>query len=187
MKPVVVVDTNVPIVANGESCVSPDCQERCVVQLLRVTSGEFRIAVDDGGLVIDEYRRNLQAGQPGVGHEFLRWLFNVYWDAEVCDQVAITPDGGLGGGREFLEFPDSKDLADFDRSDRKFVAVAAAHPKHPPIWEAADAKWVGWAPALAAAGIEVEFLCEAELRRKYEDNFAPESTGRPSRRNKDGA
>ena len=168
MTRVVVVDTNVPIVANGDSAASLDCQEACVLKLLAISRGEAKVAVDDGGLIVDEYAHKLQAGAQGVGHEFLKWIYTRQWDETCCDQIAISPSDELG----FAEFPTAAALAKFDLSDRKFVAVAVAHGARPPILQAADAKWVGWAPALAVAGVAVEFLCPDEIKAKYEAKHA---------------
>jgi hypothetical protein len=178
----VIVDTNVPIAANLESAVSLDCAERCIEAILRVTSGEERLAVDASGLIVGEYANKLSAGQQGVGHEFLKWVYNNQWDESRCEQVAITPDAGSADDSDFVEFPKDSALSTFDRSDRKFVAVSAAHAEHPPILEAADAKWVGWAPALAEAGIVVEFLCAHEIANKYAQNFAPSPQKKRARR-----
>jgi len=65
---------------------------------------------------------------------------------------------------KFEEFPADQALEDdFDPDDRKFVAVANAHPEKPPILEAADSKWLGWEAKLALHGIRLEFLCRDEL------------------------
>ena len=45
------------------------------------------------------------------------------------------------------------------QSDRKFVAVANAHPAKPPILQSTDSKWWGWKEALQEVGITVHFLC----------------------------
>lgn len=177
----VIIDTNVPIVANGDSAASPDCQDRCIDALLDVTSNG-RIAVDASGLIVEEYGHQLMAGQPGVGHEFLRWVFNNQWDESRCDQVVITQVPGSSDPNAFVEFPDAPALSAFDPSDRKFVAVAAAHPDHPPILEAADAKWIGWAPALEGAAVTVEFVCEHELRALYDANYKAAKPRAPKRR-----
>jgi hypothetical protein len=165
VKPIVVVDTNVPLAANGVADVSDGCVEQCVLELVAITSEEEkRVAIDLGGLILEEYRHKLSpAGQPGVGDAFLKWVYDNQAVIERCDQVEITPLGD----EQFAEFPHhEKDLEKFDRSDRKFVAVACAHPEKPPILEAADVKWFGWAPALKRAGVEVHFLC-AEIEAKW--------------------
>lgn len=59
----------------------------------------------------------------------------------------------------------------FDAPDRKFAAVANAHPDKPPIWQGADCKWLNWLPQLDAQGVKVEFLCPADVSRFYAAKF----------------
>jgi hypothetical protein len=61
--------------------------------------------------------------------------------------------------------------ANFDNSDRKFVAVANAHPDKPEILQATDSKWWGWKDALAKVGITVSFMCPEYVRIKYEEKI----------------
>ncbi len=105
-------------------------------------------------------------GQPGVGDLFLKWVHDHRWSFPSEDRVAITKDGD-----SYKEFPDHPALVEFDRSDRKFVAVANAHPRKPPILEATDSKWWGWKDALEDAGIEVVFLCEDWIEKKYNEKM----------------
>lgn len=63
------------------------------------------------------------------------------------------------------------ELINFDAPDRKFVAVSAAHPDRPPIAQAADSKWLDWAPALQRHGIQVEFLCLVDIQRFHDKKF----------------
>ncbi len=53
-----------------------------------------------------------------------------------------------------------------NRSDRKFVAVANAHPDKPPIMHATDSKWWAWKDALKDVGITVHFLCPDYVKAK---------------------
>jgi hypothetical protein len=66
----------------------------------------------------------------------------------------------------------------FDAPDRKFAALAHAHPDKPAIWQAADCKWLDWWRALRAKGVEVEFLCPADVcsfySKKFPEKQAPE-------------
>ena len=167
MSDVVVVDTNVPMTANGAADASSECVRACIAAVLDITSDRKRIALDDGWLIIGEYRNNLRSdGQPGLGDRFLKWVLTNWANPIRCELVRITP--GAGGGENYAEFPDGEGLANFDPADRKFVAVASAHAARPPILQAVDSKWWGWREALRAAGIAVEFLCEADIRAKYE-------------------
>jgi hypothetical protein len=71
----------------------------------------------------------------------------------------------------FVEFPDPALEPQFDVPDRKFVAVAHAHPERPPVWQAADCKWLDWWKPLAVAGVRVEFLCPSDACRFYDKKF----------------
>ncbi|MBI5446419.1 MAG: hypothetical protein HY900_35045, partial [Deltaproteobacteria bacterium] len=166
---VCVVDTNVGIAANEKSSASLTCVLTCVAALREVmTSGH--IVIDDSWRIIGEYKRELLPdGQPGVGDLFLKWVLTNQWNPDRCTMVSITPKAD--DPEDFEEFPVHKGLTKFDRSDRKFVAVAAAHPAAPPILEATDSKWWGWKGALAECGIEVRFLCPAEIRQKYREKM----------------
>ena len=71
-----VVDTNVAIAANGKSTHADlQCQLACVEKLEDVC-GQQVVAVDDGGLIFDEYKGSLHfAGATGVGDKFLQACF----------------------------------------------------------------------------------------------------------------
>lgn len=159
----VVVDTNVPVVANGGEDADPECVRACVRALVEVTR-RGHVLVDDGLEIVREYRTNLRAkGQPGVGDAFFKWLWDNLWVKQICTHVRITTHSKRG----YREFPIHEGLAAFDPSDRKFVAVAAAHPDHPPILQAVDSKWWGCRHAFAECGINVEFLCAPQIARKH--------------------
>lgn len=163
-----VVDTNVILVANGQHPdVSADCVARCRhwLQALMATA---RIAVDEGFEIVREYEHKTHASDgTGVGDAFLRWVLHELDNPARCDQVTIVPDAARG----YVGFPDDPDLAHFDASDRKFVAVARAHPEAPTILQAADCKWLDWQPALARHGVPVRFLCEADVHAFHLHKF----------------
>jgi len=152
----VVMDTNVAIVANGRTQQAGiSCVEACVATLIGLRD-RHRMLLDDRGLILDEYRRNLSpSGQPGPGDAFFKWLWDNQGNPEHCRQVAVIPTGD----GSFEEFPTDPDLEGFDRSDRKFVAVAIASQERPPILNASDTDWWGARAALSRHGIEVRFLC----------------------------
>jgi len=159
-----IVDTNVPIVANGRS---HQASRPCVVacqQLIAEFSADRRVLViDSGWKIIQEYKRHLnQLGQPGISDAFLRWVLTNLANPRRCEQVPITP---TTDGRDFAEFPDDPALAGFDHSDRKFVALSRAHPTHPPIINAVDSDWLHYQDALAAHGVRVENLCLNDVQR----------------------
>ena len=163
-----VIDTNVLLVANGQHPdVSPACVAACV-QRLQAMQAEGVTVIDSGHRILEEYLHKTQANRPkGVGDLFLKWLLRQTANPQRVEQVALTETGE----HTFAEFPDAALQARFDPSDRKFAAVAHAHPDKPPIWEAADCKWLAWWPQLAAHGVKVEFLCRADVQRFYASKF----------------
>lgn len=161
-----VVDTNVPVTANGANA---DASIQCVsasAKALQAVMTSGHVFIDDGGRIVTEYRHNLSAkGQPGPGDAFLKWILTHEWGGQRVTQVSITPR--KGGAEDFKELPSPPKGVRYDHSDRKFLAVSAAHPKHPPILQALDSKWWGWREALAQVGVSVYFVCEKEIAAKY--------------------
>ena len=165
-----IIDTNVPLVANGQSDqASDELLFACIELLQKITSpsADKRVALDEGGLIFDEYRNKLSlSGQPGTGDSFLKWVHDNGYNDTKCERRAITClDEGT---QTFSEFPASAELADFDVSDRKFVAVANAGENKLPIVQAVDFKWWGWREALMQVGIEVQFVSPEEAEAGYQ-------------------
>lgn len=161
-----VVDTNVAATANGSNEGAPaDCVAASALALQSVKEAGH-VFLDDGGKILAEYRANLQSkGQPGPGDAFLRWLYQVEWNADHVTRVPITSKAGHD--EDFEELPTPPEGLRFDPSDRKFLAVAAAHGEHPPILQSFDSKWWGWTDALQAAGVTVHFLCPKAIEAKF--------------------
>jgi len=151
----VVVDTNVPIVANKAAPQASNmCVLNCIQRLKQIRDGQI-LVLDNGWYILREYMNNLRSeGQPGAGDAFLKWVLTNKDNPQCCHLVPITP---LLSG--FEEFPPDPDLNSFDLSDRKFVAVAIAHPEHPPILNAVDSDWWNFREPLGRWGIQVEFIC----------------------------
>lgn len=162
-KKIVIVDTNVPITANGQAeHASLACRLACI-KALQTIRAQRRIALDESGLILQEYRNNLSLrGQPGVGDAFFKWLWDNQANRQICAKVPITY---TGGDQEFAEFPADPRLHSFDRSDRKFVAVARVHPDHPPIINAVDTDWHIHQQALAGYHVVIEEICPDDIRR----------------------
>ena len=159
----VVVDTNVAVVANGKSeQASEQCVDSCAEQLDQIMYGGVILVLDDDWRILDEYMRNLHTNGPDIGNRFLAWTLQYRTNPERCVSVPITPVDGLEN--EFQEFPDDPALEDFDRDDRKFIAVALAHPEKPPILQATDTQWWDFRDALRKNGVRVEFICEADIQ-----------------------
>ena len=160
----VVVDTNVPVVANVRSeQASPDCVDACTSALQDARNGG-KVVMDDGLRILDEYMGHLSySGQPGIGDAFFRWIWQNQVNPAVCERVTIHPRHGTEG--DFEEFPQDPELQGFDRSDRKFVAVALASTNRPTILNAVDSDWWTYHKALERHGLKIEFLCREQMQR----------------------
>ena len=147
-----VVDTNVAIAANGRGTHADiRCQLDCVQRLKSLVAGE-RVAIDDGNLILDEYKNHLNfSGGPGVGDVFFKHVFNNQYQGERVRRVAVTP--AEDDQRGFEELPENT----FDRSDRKFLAVAVAAGAV--VLNATDSDWGEQAALMDTLGVEVNQLC----------------------------
>jgi hypothetical protein len=166
--PAVVIDTNVLLVANGShENVSLACQAECVRRLLAQQQSGVTV-IDDAYAILLEYQNKTKPNQPkGAGDAFLKWLLQNQGNAARVHRVTITetaPD-------TYREFPDAALQPQFDAADRKFAAVAYAHPERPPVLQAADCKWLDWWPALQKKGVNVAFLCPDDVCRTYRKKF----------------
>ena len=169
----VIVDTNVIAIANrkGEHA-SLDCIERCQQRLHQILSRREKVVVDDGWRIFGEYNRYVDTGtRKGLGDIFVKTLLQNLKNPAICEMVHITPL--TGNGTDFAEFPDEDALKDFHKKDRKFIAVACAYRQTSgqaaTILLAIDRGWLGFVDALAAHGVAVDFLCEADIQRPRPD------------------
>jgi len=160
---VAVVDTNVPVVANGKSRqAGPSCVTACI-QALSAIQQHGKLVVDDRMYILSEYMKNLSfSGQPGFGDAFFKWVFDNQANESCCERVAIHPKDN----DNFNEFPEDPELKGFDRSDRKFVAAARASASSPPILNAVDSDWWNFRDVLHRHGLKIEFLCPEQFQKK---------------------
>lgn len=164
----VVIDSNVLMVANGNhNDASLECVAACVNHLQQAKQ-QLVIVVDDDYRILREYQTTLDARRgKQVGVVFLKWLLQQVSNPRRVNTVRLTenmPDC-------FEEFPDAALEPQFDPADRKFAAVANAHPAKPPIWQAVDSKWLDWWRSLAAVDVQVEFLCPSDVCAFYRHKF----------------
>lgn len=148
-----VVDTNVPIVANGGSATNADmsCQLTCVNRLEHLVKHET-IAVDETGLIVHEYAKHLSwAGAPGVGDMFFKHLVDRLHAQNRVRPVTIIES--QDDRRGFEELPENS----FDASDRKFLAVAVVADAV--VLNATDSDWEEHAPLMEELGVQVDQLC----------------------------
>ncbi|MCL4861820.1 MAG: hypothetical protein KJZ93_20550 [Caldilineaceae bacterium] len=155
-----VVDTNVIAVANHMADqASPSCRSICVREL-REIERSHTVVLDDQWRILQEYKSYWRRiGQPQVGDRFVLWALRNVNNRARCELIAITPVLHSEDGNDFVEFPQDPDLANFDRSDRKFVAVTLAHPERPPILNAVDTDWWRHRSAFERCGVIIHFLC----------------------------
>jgi hypothetical protein len=159
-----IADTNVWIVASGDSSASHDCLENCFNWLLDFRESDDPLVIDlasllsdpvPGNSVLSELRGNLKGGSFG------RDLFDKVFMANYrLDPVDIEYDES--GAR----LPDDIELPGFEPADRKWIALHMAHPDRPPIHNAYDGDWIKHEDDLQQVGIAVTQLCEAELRER---------------------
>lgn len=163
-----VIDTNVLLIANQQHAdVSMECVAECV-RRLQVMEKVGVTVIDDGYRILSEYQNKTSLYPPkGVGDVFLKWLLRQAGNPNRVEQISLVESSE----NEFAEFPDADLQRAFDPPDRKFVAVAHAHPDKPCVWQAADCKWLGWWPDLLRHGVRVEFLCPADACKFYRNKF----------------
>lgn len=147
-----VVDTNVAIVANGRGTHADlQCRLTCVKQLESIAASEV-VAIDEGDSILEEYRRHLSlSGSPGVGDKFVKHVFDNQHQEDRVRRVAVTPSKDDRRGYE--ELP----LNTFDRSDRKFLAVAVVAKAV--VLNATDSDWGANEALMNRLGVNVKQLC----------------------------
>jgi predicted nucleic acid-binding protein len=148
-----VIETNVAISANGKNThASLECQLACIVTLSDIVANKEIIAIDELGLILEEYARHLNySGQPEVGDEFFKYLNDHQYYAQRVSRVEITPNNIQERG--FDELPANK----MDPSDRKFLAVAVV--SQAVIINALDSDWHENIKEINKMGVKVTQLC----------------------------
>ena len=161
-----VVDTNVPKTANGANDAVSFACIAASAKALQTVMATGHVFIDTDGRIVSEYRNNLRAtGEPGPGDVFLKWLLTHEWAEEKVTRVRITL--APSDEEDFLELPKPIDGTFYDPSDRKFLAVAAAHTERPVLLQSFDSKWWGWQASLAKIGVSIHFLCRDEIAAKH--------------------
>lgn len=161
-----ILDTNVLIVANGQLSISDvDC-ELAAVQLIDRVRSQGAFGLDRTGLILTEYGRNLDRSKPlKAGAQLLIDLFN-YQRVQHFD---ITEDATRG----FVEFPADPALLDFDRSDKKFVAVALVAGATHELSVATDWDFWNHRVALASNQVNLNFICRHRFAMVHPDSSTP--------------
>lgn len=144
-----VIDTNVPIVANGDKNSSIDCRISAV-ETLRSALSKGTIYLDFAGAIQEQYRKYLKpSGQPGVGDRFYQEVLNSHPDR--IQRIALELDG------EYVDLPKAVLDAGFDPSDRVFAALA--HKTGAKVHNAVDSDWLEHRAVIEANNITICFVC----------------------------
>lgn len=161
----VIIDTNVPLKAanmHPEDEIDRLCSESCLTFIKTLMDSDDVVVLDKGREILNEYRKNIDiTSEDNVASQFLMWLLRRMLTDKV-HQYEITKTRN----NNYAEFPTAADLRKFDRSDRKFVALANVHPSHPSIYNGSDTDWWDFKDALEREGIHIVFLCEEYMRAK---------------------
>ena len=149
----IVVDTNVLIVANGNNeQADPECELACIEALEGAKTGKQTVLIDASNLIMDEYSRHCSySGSPGVGDMFFKFLHDYKHSAKNVIRVSIQETPDEDGG--FANLPPNN----FDRDDRKFLAVAKAGDGR--VVNATDSHWSEHAAFIDSIGVQVLELC----------------------------
>lgn len=167
-----IIDTNVINTANGQADhMSSDCEEACIDFLIEFMEKGV-LVVDDKrngeSEIINEYERQISYNEDDIiGNRFVKWISWNERDPDHIERIPITPSNHCEVW--YKEITKGIGLENFDRSDRKFVAVAFAHPEHPAIVNATDTDWLEVMEILSSQGIEVINLCSNEIERIHRE------------------
>jgi hypothetical protein len=151
-----VIDTNVLIVASNPM---RDCSEKCFEFLEEIFCNKSVIFIDEFfdkkrqsfcSEIEDEYKKNISS------QDYAYWLLRKIFDRDprsmIC-RIDITKDED----ENYSDFP--SDLKNFDRNDKKFVAVAITSKQNPEIVNAVDADWKQH-EAVLKKYVKLKFLCK---------------------------
>jgi len=167
MKSLYIMDTNVAKVADFDDSpqASLECQKRCY-QFVEdiVINKKIRLILDTRWAVMGEYHDVIKK-KGGIGEQLIRLLASTIGSEEYSLLLPITPQNGHDEG--YAEFPNHDErLADFDRRDRKWIALARVYIQKypdqpsPPIKQATDDKWHAFEAFFKDYGILIDWVCE---------------------------
>jgi len=149
-----VVDTNVPVVANGRdddpnNPVRVACKEKAIHFLVGILK-DGTVLLDAAGEIWEEYCRRLSPDkrQPGVGDLFFRKIIQ----EQMFERIDLPKVGD-----NFTDLHRAIVKAGFDPDDRKFAAISVKEGV--PVVNAVDSDWVEHRDILEAHGVQIEFLC----------------------------
>ncbi len=151
-----ICDSNVLIAANGRGTHADEvCQLACIEALENIIKNNV-LVLDHSNEIMDEYVKYASySGQPGVGDMFFKHIYRNKYNSDFCLLVTITKTAN----DTYLEVPRGLDVAGFDKSDQKFVAVAVSSRENPEILNATDSDWYIYRSELSQHGINILQVC----------------------------
>jgi hypothetical protein len=160
-----VIDTNVWIMVDRlpdeiQDHDELDCHLQCVDWLSNFVRGEDRLVVDWDYKILGEYRRHAARGEL-----FNRWLNQLERQNRLIVNYQVQFDA-----QGYAVVPES--LAEFDPSDKKFIAVARDYNPILLIVNATDTDWAKSREILEAEGITVQELCSAYIEMRLAERGA---------------
>lgn len=163
-----IIDTNVPLTAVTTDIAIP-CRLACVQIVNQILKGEILVLLDENGEALREYRQQMYPDpnpSAGLASQFLMYLLNYQFNVERVRRIALRKDDN----GHYLLFPQNESLAQFDLSDRKWVAIAIGYEnetdRKAPIVNATDSDWLHFEEAFQNLGVQIEFLCKSLLKLK---------------------
>lgn len=132
-----------------------DCIERCNQWLKAFATSKSALIIDTHYLILGEYRRRIAKGR--YGEQLLNQLESRARTRLIEVSIQLDPEG-------YPIVPET--LSKFDRSDRKFVALALKCTPIPPIVNAVDTDWMESHRILKELHIIVQELCLQYIQLK---------------------
>ena len=160
------MDTNVPVKASEplSECKAEELEMAgACIEFIHdlINNPSSMLVLDMDWEILGEYRKRVK--KTDIGKQFFRWLYTYVNQMDVInDMVKLERTGG-----EYTAFPKDKELEEFDHADRKFIALALSHNEKPPLIQAADGKWLGFAEKFKKYGIHIRFLDMNYANSKY--------------------
>jgi len=168
-----VVDTNVLLAADISPSprlathLSLSCREHSLEWLEAFLERQDRLVVDEGWKILNEYQRKTQPD------DYASFFVREILSRSLVDPVSIEMDE-----TDSACLPDGLLETVHDLADRKFVAVALAHPDRPTIVNSADTDWLDWQDDLAKFRIYCLHLCAEELTQMAENKRKKKHKGK---------
>ena len=156
-----VIDTNVPVVANGrldnpDKPVYDRCRESAIKFLQRVLKSGI-VLLDSDGAIQEEYKGRLHSSGQGVGDRFFREILQ----KQIVQEVDLHVKDGA-----YQDLPREIVDAGFDEDDRKFAALAKKTKAR--VVNAVDRDWLDHCALLQKHGIHVRFVCGEDSEGWFE-------------------